>query len=345
MKTIIGIFDASLGARSNETSGRAINARKTEADTGTFHFIDNQARAIRHTGRIIIDLIPSVYNKKRIIRVMGEDKQPANVPINQPLQPGQVPQDEDGMAQVFNLTAGKYDLTVDVGPGFQTKREEAAYGMTELLRAFPAAAPVIGPELAKAQDWPGAEDIGKKLEALTGGGNNPQLMQAQQQLQQVGQQNQQLQQQLQSIQQDKSLEAQKLQIDMFNAETNRLKAMKEIQPPPVIDNGQQREMTESEKMEFDAAVKIRLKEMDIAGQRELALLNRQPAGPAEQEEPDLDENGEPIPPPPDPVLSGMQALAMQMDELKRFISAPRVLVRDEQGRPAGSRVDLGEQQQ
>jgi hypothetical protein len=206
MKSIIGIFDASLGARSNETSGRAINARKSEADTSTFHFIDNQARAIRHTGRIIIDLIPSVYNTARIVRIMGEDKQPQNVPINQPRK------DEQG--QVFDLTVGKYDLTVDVGPGYQTKREEAAYGMTELLRAFPQGAPVIAPELAKAQDWPGAEDISKKLEAIAG--NDPRLQQAQQQMQQMHGQVQQLSQQLQVAEHDN-------QLDWYKAQTDRMK--------------------------------------------------------------------------------------------------------------------------
>ena len=233
MKTIIGIFDASLGARSNETSGRAINARKSEADTGTFHFIDNQARAIRHTGRIIIDLIPKVYNKARIIRIMGEDKQPQNVPINQLLQPSQVPQDEDGIAQIYDLTVGKYDLTVDVGPGFQTKREEAAYGMTELLRAFPQGAAVIAPELAKAQDWPGADDIAKKFEALApgAGGNDPRLQQMQEQLQAQDQHARQavatLQQQLQKAEDKSTYESKKLEIEEYKAITDRISALTE----------------------------------------------------------------------------------------------------------------------
>ena len=61
MKSIMGLYDASLGARSNETSGRAIMARQREGDVSTFHFIDNLSRSIRHVGRIVIDLIPHVY--------------------------------------------------------------------------------------------------------------------------------------------------------------------------------------------------------------------------------------------------------------------------------------------
>ena len=165
MKAIIGIHDASLGARSNETSGRAIMARQREGDVSTFHFIDNMARAIRHTGRIIIDLIPKVYNTARIVRVIGEDGSQEARKVNQEYPVGQ---DETGQAimALHDLTAGKYDLTVTTGPSFTTKREEAATQMTELLRAFPQAAPVIGDLLAKNLDWPGADEIAKRLKAL-----------------------------------------------------------------------------------------------------------------------------------------------------------------------------------
>lgn len=226
MKSVIGIYDASLGARSNETSGAAINARKVQGENSTFHFVDNQARAIRHTGRVLIDLIPHCYNKERIIRVMGTDKKPSTVPINQQQpQPGQG-QAEDGTAQIYNLTVGKYDLTVDTGPGFQTQREEAAYGMTELVRAYPPAAAIIAPQLAKMQDWPDADKIATQLEAMApgAGGQNPQVQQLQQQLQQAGAQAQQLSQQLNDKNADHALDMRKTDIDAYNAETNRIKA-------------------------------------------------------------------------------------------------------------------------
>jgi hypothetical protein len=247
MKATIGMYDASLGARSNETSGRAINARKSEGDTGTFHFIDNQARAIRHTGRILIDLIPHVYSKERVIRVMGEDKSPRNVKIGpqqaaQPQmpapqqQPGQPPQQPDPQAEaidrIYDLTVGKYDLTVDTGPGFQTKREESSYGMTELMRAVPQAAIVVAPHLAKLQDWPGAEEIAQEMAALAPKpqqGPDPQVMQQFQQLQQqLQQQSQQLQAQDQQIKDknvEHSLDADKVKIDAYKAETERLKVV------------------------------------------------------------------------------------------------------------------------
>jgi len=201
-KAIMGLYDASLGARSNETSGIAINARKREGDVATFHFIDNLSRAIRHTGRILIDLIPKVYTEERIIRIIGDDGTQETKTINGPApkmdKKGNPVVDEAGnpIMAMHDLTTGKYDLTVTTGPSYTTKREEAAVSMTELIRAFPMAAPVVGPMLAKALDWPGADDVAEKLEEMTSGQVPPQLQkqidEGKQQLEQLTKENQQL---------------------------------------------------------------------------------------------------------------------------------------------------------
>ena len=172
MKAIIGMYDASLGMRSNETSGKAILARQREGDVSTFHFADNMSRAIRHTGRILIDLIPHVYNKPRIARIMGEDGQQDEVKINQPInkldRDKKPMQNQDGspIMQMHNIATGKYDLTVSPGPSFTTRREEASTAMTELIRSYPDAAPVVAPLLAKNLDWPGADEIAERFEAM-----------------------------------------------------------------------------------------------------------------------------------------------------------------------------------
>lgn len=231
MKAIIGIYDASLGARSNETSGKAIMARQREGDVATFHFIDNLSRAIRHTGRILIDLIPKVYSDERIIRVLGEDGSPKSVQVNgqQPspvMGPdGQPEMDKEGnpVLALHDLTAGKYDLTVTTGPSFTTRREEAAFQMTEFVRAFPDAAPVIGDILAKNLDWPGADEIADRLKAINPALQNKGLPPEVQQMIQEGQQAiQQLTQKVQALEADKS-------IDQFNAETQRMKVIGDLQ--------------------------------------------------------------------------------------------------------------------
>lgn len=268
MKSTMGIYDAALGARSNETSGRAILQRQRESDTATFNYIDNLSRAIRHAGRVMVDLIPKVYNAPRIIRVIHEDGSNESVPINQPFTPDQAksPQAQayeagktqetvDGLTRIYDVTTGKYDVTCEAGPSFSTKREEAAAQMMELGRMFPPMMQVAGDLLVKNLDWPGADDIADRLKAMLPPqlqGQSPQVMQMRQQMQQmdqmakqaVSQLNQQIAQLQQQLQQEKSHDAQamlqadidrkKLEIDEYNAVTNRMKVTAPAMTPQDI---------------------------------------------------------------------------------------------------------------
>ncbi|MDE2439560.1 MAG: hypothetical protein KGP14_00945 [Betaproteobacteria bacterium] len=236
LKSIMGMYDASLGQRSNETSGVAIRSRQREGDTSTFHFIDNMTRAIRHLGRVVVDLIPHVYSGPRILRVIGEDGSSKNVPVNQPLTVGEeTPQQEaeevrQAVSRIYDLTTGRYDVVVEAGPSFTTKREEAAAQMTELMRAYPPAAPLIGDLLAKNMDWPDSEEIAARFKAMLPQpvqGQNPALQQMQGQFQQ-------LQQKLGELMNDKALESRKLDIDAYNAETNRLKVTQPMMGPQQV---------------------------------------------------------------------------------------------------------------
>jgi len=247
MKSIIGIYDASLGARSNETSGRAILARQREGDVSTFHFIDNLSRAIRHGGRILLDLIPKVYSTERIVRILGEDLAPAAVRIAPTGQPVTEQADESGriVGRIYDITAGKYDLTVASGPSFTTRREEAAMQMEAFIQKVPQAAPLIGDLYAEALDWPLADRIGERLKALLppqlqdGGGGPPaippqvqqQMQQGLQLIQQQGAQLQLAQQRIQALEQaaqakarELELKARELDIKTFEAETARIEA-------------------------------------------------------------------------------------------------------------------------
>ena len=167
IKATMGIYDAALGARSNETSGRAIMQRQRESDVATFNYVDNLSRAIRHAGRILVDLIPKVYSAPRIIRVIHEDGSNESVPINQPFVPQQqkdpraqqydankLAQQVDGLTKIYDVTTGKYDVTCEAGPSYTTKREEAASGMLEMGKMFPPMMQVAGDLLVKNLDWP-----------------------------------------------------------------------------------------------------------------------------------------------------------------------------------------------
>jgi hypothetical protein len=160
MKRVIGIYDAGLGQRSNETSGVAIQARDRQSDTGTFVYIDNFNMAIQRTGQILLDLIPHIYDTERRIRIIGADGSENLVDINKP-------QMEGGQETVQNdVTIGAYDVTLDTGPSYATRRQEAQDGMKAFLQAFPEAAPVIGDLYAKGQDWQYAAEISERLQAV-----------------------------------------------------------------------------------------------------------------------------------------------------------------------------------
>ncbi len=160
MKRVIGIYDAGLGQRSNETSGVAIQARDRQSDTGTFVYIDNFNMAIQRTGQILLDLIPHIYDTERRIRIIGADGSENLVDINKPKVEG-------GQETVqHDVTVGAYDVSLDTGPSYATRRQEAQDGMQAFLKAFPEAAPVIGDLYAKGQDWQYASEISERLQAV-----------------------------------------------------------------------------------------------------------------------------------------------------------------------------------
>lgn len=165
LKDVTGIHDASLGARSNETSGRAIMARQREGDVSTYVYQDNFARAVRYTGKVLIDLIPKIYDTPRTLRIIGEDGKPDVVPINQKAG------EEMGPAGVIDVikndvTVGAYDVVLETGPSFTTRREEAREGMNAFLQGNPNAAPLILDLVADAQDWPNSDKIAKRFKTL-----------------------------------------------------------------------------------------------------------------------------------------------------------------------------------
>jgi hypothetical protein len=195
LKATTGIYDASLGNRSNEQSGVAIQRRNTQAQTSNFHFSDNVKRSIRHAGRILVDLIPKVYDTARAIRIIDEEDQQKIVWVNRVFQEG-------GEDKIHKLDAGTYDVVCDEGPSYQTKRQEAVSAMLDLTRSVPESAKLWLDLMIQNMDWPGSRVISERIrktlppELLDDNKNEKVPPQAQQKLQQLGQMVQQLSQQL-----------------------------------------------------------------------------------------------------------------------------------------------------
>jgi hypothetical protein len=168
MQAVTGVrFDATQHERLADESGKAMRELKRIGELGNFHYIDNLARALRHTGRILIDLIPKVYDTKRVLTILREDDSEEQVGIDPGMQQavGEEKTSDGRTRALYNPKVGEYDVAVTIGPSFATKRAEAADSMLGFMKAVPQAAPVIGDLIAKNMDWPGAEEIAARLAA------------------------------------------------------------------------------------------------------------------------------------------------------------------------------------
>ncbi|TAL03709.1 MAG: hypothetical protein EPO08_03460 [Rhodospirillaceae bacterium] len=158
-------FDATTKDRMYDESGRALRELRRYGDLGSFHYVDNLARSLRHTGAILVDLIPKLYNKRRIETILRENDAEERVVID-PAAPKPMSEERDAggkVMKVFNPTYGEYGVTVTIGPSYATKRIEAAESMMDFVRAMPQAGQLIMDLVAKNQDWPGAEEMAARL--------------------------------------------------------------------------------------------------------------------------------------------------------------------------------------
>jgi hypothetical protein len=170
IKASLGMFDASLGAQSADISGKAIISRQMQGDNATFHFVDNLSIAIRHVGRILIGIIPLIYSGQRIVRILGEDGTESMVPLNRPVvkqgKGYRIAGPNDGnIMDAISFDAGRYDVVVEVGASYATKRQELANAIVEIARVNPEIMNVAGDLFVKALDVPNADDIAERIRA------------------------------------------------------------------------------------------------------------------------------------------------------------------------------------
>jgi hypothetical protein len=168
LKASIGLYDASLGQKGPEQSGRAIAQRKQQGDLATLNFSDNQARSILHEGRVILDLMRVVYDTPRVMRIINPDGSVKQVVTqNGPSQEAAAKKLlTDQIKKIYDIGVGSYDVAVQVGPSYQSKRQEAVATQLELVKADPQLLPIIGDLLVGEMDIPGAKEIAKRLKKM-----------------------------------------------------------------------------------------------------------------------------------------------------------------------------------
>jgi hypothetical protein len=168
LKATMGIYDASLGERGPEQSGKAILARQRQSNIATLNYADNLSRSIRFCGRILMDLIPHIYDTPRIQRIINPDSTVDNVVLfkGQGQQESAQGMQTQEIRRVFDVSAGRYDVTVSVGPSYQSKRQEAVASQLEFIKVFPAAAQIVGDLVTRNMDWPQADAFADRLKKM-----------------------------------------------------------------------------------------------------------------------------------------------------------------------------------
>lgn len=266
LQAVLGIFDPNQMPSGN-LSGKAINGQQQQIDLTNFHYFDNLTRSIRYAGKILLDLIPKIYDHERVMRIIGYDNQPELVVLNQRTV------DDAGVTKILNdVTVGEYDVVMETGPGYNSKRQEAVANMMPLLAASPDLMKVAGDLIFRNMDFPGADIIADRLAASNPLANvdeksdippqvQMQLAQSKQAMDQMQQQMQQMQMIIQSrsdvVAMQQEGETKRKLMDMtgraHNTETiNEAKVNQHIMDAMVSQN----------KAELDAMTKLMLARMD-----------------------------------------------------------------------------------
>jgi hypothetical protein len=159
----IGMYQANLGAPSNETSGIAIENRKEQGEASTAHFPSHLAASLGQVGKLVMEMIPRLIDTKRQVRTLSIDQTPNTVVVD-PGQKGAV-QEQQGAPLSINPNVGKYDVRVVVGASFSTQRAQAQQAFSEMMRASPEMMPIIGPIWAQTLDIQHADKLAQVLTA------------------------------------------------------------------------------------------------------------------------------------------------------------------------------------
>jgi hypothetical protein len=299
LMTVVGIYDPSQLPQGN-MSGKAIAGQQQQVDMVNFHYYDNLTRSIAYCGRIILDLIPKIYDTERVMRIIGADEKPEIITLNQRVTT------EDGVEKILNdVSVGRYDVVMDTGPGFATKRGEAVEAMMTLLAADPTLMQTAGDLIFRNMDFPGAEIIADRMAA-----SNPLAQideksdippQVQMQLAQSKQMIEQMQQQIQTMGMDlkygqsvtemkeKASTARKL-MDV-TARAHNTETMAEVK----VNDQNTRSITSQNKTEIDAIVKMLIANLDTSAiKAELDRRNEEQYAFAMQAAQDIDQGQNPL---------------------------------------------------
>lgn len=232
---VSGQFEASMGQQGNERSGVALQSRQSANEVSAQHYQASFEQALRFTGKIIMDLAPSVYTTEKVIAILGQDGKQTQVKVDpnaaQSYQESEDKTENEAVA-IFNPNVGKFEVRADIGPGFLTQRQQAFEALQTVIKASPEWSAILGDLLMKNAPFPEASDMAERLYRMVPqqalGGPNPEVLQLQQEVQRLQGALAGAMQQLGKERASKDLEADQKTIDAYRAETDRMSALSKI---------------------------------------------------------------------------------------------------------------------
>ena len=301
IKAAVGMQNPAIGAQETANqSGRAIRSLQMQAAVGTAHFSDNLAKSVEHAGRIIIEMIPHVYDTRRVLRILGEDGT-ADYAQHDPAAEQAVQKQRHPLtgevSTIYNLGVGRYDVQVTAGPSYGTKRQEGFDALTQMVQAMPQLGQLAGDLIMRLSDSPYADEIADRLKAALppqilaatesqDEAPDPQLIAAQQQLQMMQQQLAQMQAELQIAQNDTQA---KLQIEQMKLEIEQMKLMQQAE----LEQAKLAQQAELEREKMMQQAQFEIDKMNLEAvkleadlQREMMRAQPEQEEPGEAEEPE-----------------------------------------------------------
>lgn len=252
IRAAVGMEDPMIGAgQGPDQSGRAIRSLQEQGAIATMHYGDNLSKSLAHAGRILLEMIPKVYDTPQVLRIIGEDgaAEHAEHDPNLPQAMAEVREESGAVRRIYNLSVGRYDCIATAGPSYSSKRQEGFDALAQLVQAMPQLGQLAGDLLVRLSDIPYADEIADRLKAALppqllaateGEEDDPDKAALKQQLMMMMEQLQQATDARQLQQAELDLKAGELSVKQFDAETKRMAVLK----PPATEGPDQFDIDE-----------------------------------------------------------------------------------------------------
>lgn len=110
------------------------------SDMASFIYLDNMAKSLKRAGEVWLSMAREVYGSDREVRVVNEDGTDDIALMN-----AQIVDRQTGNVVALNdLSTGRYDVTVDVGPSYTARRDATVAALTGVLNTMVPQDPEAG---------------------------------------------------------------------------------------------------------------------------------------------------------------------------------------------------------